>query len=91
MLSAIREALLEAVQTGNTENTSTWDQRWRQIEHFLKKNGSITNANIRELFGVSPATANRILVKMTEEGHIQKIRIGKSWGYKIAPYSGKNS
>ena len=86
MLSAIREALLEAVQTGNTENMSTWDQRWHHVERFLKKNGTITNADVRELFGVSSATANRILAKMTEEGHIQKIRIGKFWGYKIAPY-----
>lgn len=83
MLSAIREALLEAVQTGNTENMSTWDQRWHHVERFLKKNGTITNADVRELFGVSSATANRILAKMTEEGHIQKIRIGKFWGYRV--------
>ena len=83
MLSAIREALLEAVQTGNTENMSTRDQRWHHVERFLKKNGTITNADVRELFGVSSATANRILAKMTEEGHIQKIRIGKFWGYRV--------
>jgi len=81
MLSAIKEALLEAVQVGNTENMSTEEQRWYQIEHFLKKHGTITNADVREMFGVSSATANRVLAKMTEEGKIQKIRIGKSWGY----------
>ena len=72
MLSAIKEALLEAVQVGNTENTSTEEQRWYQIERFLKKNGTITNADIREMMGVSSATANRILAKMTEAGKIKK-------------------
>ena len=82
MLSAIREALLEAVQTGNVESMSTEEQRWYQIERFLKKNGTITNADVREMLGVSSATANRILGKMTVEEKIQKIRIGKTWGYR---------
>ena len=81
MLSAIKEALMEAVQTGNVESMSTEEQRWYQIEHFLKKNGTITNADVREMLGVSSATANRILAKMAKEGIIQKTRIGKSWGY----------
>ena len=81
MLSAIKEALLEAVQVGNTENMSTEEQRWYQIERFLKRNGTITNADVREMLGVSSATANRVLAKMVEEGTLQKIRIGKSWGY----------
>ena len=83
MLSAIKEALLEAVQVGNTENMSTEEQRRYQIERFLKKHGTITNADVREMLGVSSATANRILAKMTEEKRIQKIRIGKSWGYEL--------
>ena len=81
MLSAIKEALLEAVQVGNAENMSTEEQRRYQIECFLKKHGTITNADVREMLGVSSATANRILAKMTEAGRIQKMRIGKSWGY----------
>ena len=83
MLSAIKEALLETVQVGNTENMSVSEQRWYQIERFLKKHGTITNADVREMLGVSSATANRILGKMTEEGILQKIRIGKSWGYSL--------
>lgn len=84
MLSAIKEALLEAVQVGNAENMSTEEQRRYQIDRFLKKNGTITNADVREMLGVSPATANRVLAKIAEDGRIQKIRIGKSWGYVIA-------
>ena len=83
MLSAIKEALLEAVQIGNTENMSAEEQRWLQIERFLKKHGTITNADVREMLGVSSATANRILAKNVEEGKVQKVRIGKSWGYNL--------
>lgn len=84
MLSAIQEALVEAVQTsGAAENMTTDELRWYKIERFLRKNSAITNADVRQLFGVSPATANRILAKLTDEGKLQKIRIGKSWGYTI--------
>lgn len=81
MLSAIKEALLEAVQTGSAENRSTEEQRWQQIRYFLEKNGAITNADVRKMLGVSAATANRILAMMTEKGRIKKVRIGRSWGY----------
>lgn len=84
MLSAIKEALLEAVQVGNVENMSAEEQRRYQIERFLKKHGTITNADIREMLGVSSATANRILGKMAEESRIQKIRMGRSWGYILS-------
>ena len=83
MLSAIKEALLEAVQIGNTESMSVEEQRWLQIERFLKKHGTITNADVREMLGVSSATANRVLAKNVEAGKIQKVRIGKSWGYSL--------
>jgi Fic family protein len=83
MLSAIQEALTEAVQTSGVAKTMTTDQlRWYKIQKFLKKNGTITNADVRQLFNVSSATANRILFKYTDEGKLQKIRIGRSWGYE---------
>lgn len=81
MLSVIKEALLEAVQTGSAENRSTEEQRWHQIKYFLEKNGAITNADVRKMLGVSAATANRILAMMTEKGRIKKVRIDRSWGY----------
>ena len=84
MLSAVQEALTEAVQTAGATKTMTTDQlRWYKIEQFLKKNGTITNADVRQLFNVSSATANRILSKFTDEGKLQKIRIGRSWGYSL--------
>jgi len=73
MLSAIQEALIEAVQTsGAAESMTTDERRWYKIERFLKKNDAITNADVRQLFNVSSATANRILAKATDEGKIQK-------------------
>ena len=82
MLSAIQEALIEAVQTsGAAESMTTDELRWYRIERFLKKNDAITNTDVRQLFDVSSATARRILSKFTDEGKLQKIRIGKSWGY----------
>lgn len=84
MLSAIKEALMEAIQTSGVSESMTTDElRWQKTEKFLKKHGTIANADVRELFNVSSATANRILAKLTNEEKIQKIRIGKSWGYVL--------
>ncbi len=84
MLSAIKEALMEAVQTsGAAESMTTDELRWYKIERFLKKNGTITNADVRQIFHVSAATANRILAKLVDEGKVQKIRLGRSWGYVL--------
>ena len=84
MLSAIKEALMEAIQTTDAAEAMTTEElRWYKIKRFLKKNSTITNADVRQMFQVSAATANRILAKFTEEGKLQKIRIGRSWGYQI--------
>lgn len=84
MLSAIIETLMEAVETsGAAEKMSNRELRWYKIERFLKKNDTITNADVRQLFNLSSATANRILAKLVEEGKIQKVRTGKTWEYKI--------
>ena len=84
MLSAIKEALTEAIRTTDAaENMSVNELRWYKIENFLKKNETIANADVREMFGVSPATANRILAKLVDDGNIKKVRIGSSWGYVL--------
>ncbi len=84
MLSAIKEALMEAVQTSGAAGTMSTDElRWYKIERFLQKNGTITNADVRQLFQVSAATANRILAKLVDDRKVQKIRIGRSWGYMV--------
>lgn len=84
MLSAIKEALTEAVETTvAAQNMTSNDLRLYKIEQFLHKNDYITNADVRQIFNVSSATANRILAKLVDEGVIQKIRVGKSWGYTL--------
>ena len=82
MLSAIREALTEALEAENPkEKPSAAELRSQKILQFLKENQIITNAHVRELFQVSSATANRILAKLTIDGTLQKVHVGRCWGY----------
>ena len=79
MLSAIKQTLQEVCG----KKMSTEELRWLRIKQFLQENETIANADVRELFDVSSATANRILAKLTDAGKLEKIRIGKSWGYQV--------
>ena len=81
MLESIQSALEEVA--GGTDRTDTVNRaRWDSIDSFLRMHETIQNADVRELFGVSRATANRILSGLCESGKLEKIRVGKSWGYK---------
>lgn len=57
--------------------------RQKKIEEFLQTHDYIMNADIRELCGVSAATANRILAGLTVDGKLVKRRIGGHWGYQL--------
>lgn len=83
MLTAIRDTLAEAVQVSGASEMGEDEMRWLRIERFLKKNGSIANADVREMFGVSSATANRILSRLADDGRIKKMRVGRYWGYTL--------
>lgn len=84
MLSAIGEALMEAVKTGNNVESMTVEElRRSKILEMLREKGVITNGDVRLALGVSSATANRILHRLTEEGMIQKLRVKSSWGYTL--------
>lgn len=85
MLSAIKEALVEAVEVSSAAQDMT-DKNLRlfKIEQFLRKNDYIANADVRQLLQVSSATANRILAGLVTEGKLEKIRVGKSWAYVLA-------
>ena len=82
MLSIIKDALAEAVQTDHTaaSNLSRWDQVYR----FIQQHGAISNIDVRQMFDVSSATANRILAKFVEENKIQKVRSGRTWKYVLS-------
>ncbi len=84
MLTAIRDALREAAQTaGIMEEQKPEEERWCKISQFLEEKGTVTNENVRELLGVSAATASRVLGKLVSEGKIKKVRLGKTWGYTL--------
>lgn len=85
MLSAIKTSLMDAISTSDEMSDGPMDKaamRWRQIEKFLETHPYIMNADVRALFNVSAATANRILATLTTEGKLVKYREGGHWAYK---------
>ena len=54
--------------------------RWSKIQAYLKTHEYIRNADVRELCGVSAATANRILAGLAADNTLEKYRIGGHWG-----------
>lgn len=83
MLSAIRQALEEAVQTTQADGGEGRPRQLR-IETYLKQNRVITNQEVCRMLQVSGSTANRILSGMVKEGKLQKIRLGRSWAYTLS-------
>lgn len=81
----IKQSLEEAVGDRPTVpvHQKKEETRWTEMEAFLHENGWIQNADVRKLFDVSPATANRILTALTKEGKLRKIRNGRYWAYKL--------
>ena len=57
--------------------------RWSKIESYLATHPSIMNADVRDLCGVSAATANRILAGLVEEGKLVKHRESGHWAYHL--------
>ncbi len=87
MLSAIEDALNEAM--GDEQNSSTiFDYRWHRIRSFLLSHANIKNADVKVLFSVSSATANRILASLCESEKIKRVRDGKTWAYELFTDSG---
>ena len=85
MLSAIKASLIEAIQTSDEMSDGKMDKatlRWNKIQEYLKTHDYIMNANVRELCGVSAATANRILASLVEEEKLSKYREGGHWAYQ---------
>ena len=86
MLSIIKSSILEAISTGaemSNESTDKASARWAMIQRYLKTHDFIMNADVRELCGVSSATANRILNGLAEDGKLKKYREGRYWAYQL--------
>lgn len=87
MLSAIKTSLIDAINTSNEMSDGQIDKatmRWKQIEKFLETHEFIMNADVRELCGVSAATANRILAGLVAEEKLSKYRETSHWAYRIS-------
>ena len=85
MHSAIKASLIDAISASDEMSDGTIDKatmRWKQIEKFLETHEFIMNADVRTLCGVSAATANRILVRMTEDRKLTKVWVAGHWKYK---------
>ena len=86
MLSAIKASLMDAISASDEMSDGKIDKatlRWKKIEEYLKTHDYIMNANVRELCGVSAATANRILSGLVAEKKIIKSSVGGHWKYKL--------
>lgn len=81
MLSAIKASLMDAtnMSDGKIDKATL---RWNKIQEYLKTHDYIMNADVRELCGVSAATANRILAELATEGILVKFRKKSHWAYK---------
>ena len=87
MLSAIKASLIDATEMSDDMSDGKTDKktlRLKKIEQFLQTHEYIMNADVRELCGVSAATANRILAGLTETGALKKYHINGYWKYKSA-------
>ena len=86
MLSAINASLIEAINTSNemsAEKTDKATLRRNKIQEYLKIHDYIMNADVRELCGVSAATANRLLAGLVAEDKLKKWRNSGHWAYKL--------
>lgn len=86
MLSAIKAALMEVISTSDETSDGKLDKatmRWNKIQEYLKTHDYIMNADVRELCGVSAATANRILAKLVSNKKLIKNCTNGHWTYKI--------
>ena len=86
MLSAIKTSLIEAINLSDEMSDEKLDKatlRWNKIQEYLKTHGYIMNADVRELCGVSAATANRILTNLATKNKIKKYHENGHWIYRI--------
>jgi len=81
MLSAIKASLIETLEMSDAPKNGPME-RWERIQSFLEDHEFIQNADVRQLCGVSAATANRILAKLAAEGKLMKCQEGGHWAYR---------
>lgn len=86
MLSAIKASLIETINLNDEVRNVKIDKttlRWNKIQEYLQTHDYIMNADVRELCGVSAATANRILCRLVSERKLTKFFKNGHWTYKL--------
>jgi len=86
MLSTMKASLIDAIKTSDEMSDGKMDKAamcWKLIEEFLQTHDYIMNADVRELCGVSAATANRILTGLAEKRKLAKAYKRGHWVYKM--------
>ena len=76
---------MDAISTSDEMSDGKMDKatlRWKKIEEYLKTHDYIMNADVRELCGVSAATANRILASLVKKQKLKKCNLKGHWIYK---------
>ena len=84
MLSVIKASLIDAIHTSDAMSAGKMDKktlRWQKIEQFLQTHEYIMNGDVRELCGVSAATANRLLTTLVKNGKLVKSYREGHWTY----------
>lgn len=87
MLSAIKASLIEAINLNDEVSDVKINKatlRWNKIQEYLQTHDYIMNADVRQLCGVSAATANRILAGFVIDDRLIKCRKGSTWGYRLS-------
>ena len=86
MLSAIKASLIDAIHASDAMSNEKTDKktlRWQKIEQFLQTHEYVMNADVRELCGVSAATANRILTGLVDDNKLNKGQEKGHWAYYL--------
>lgn len=86
MLSTIKASLIDAISMRDEVSDGLMDKttiRWKQIEKFLETHEFIMNSDVRDLCGVSAATANRILSGFVAETRLTKCHKNGHWVYQL--------
>ena len=86
MLAANKTMLLEASGVKEKplgKHAQNAALRRQFVLDYLGENTLIRNADLCEGLAVSPATANRILRELNEDGTLERVRDGKFWAYRL--------
>lgn len=86
MLSTIKASLIGTINTSDEMSDGRMDKaamRWKLIKEFLQTHDYIMNADVRELCGVSAATANRILSGLLADRKLIKYHKRGHWVYQL--------